>query len=59
MTITTDICFSGCEVGFYGNWCEQCISPFYGEGCQFECKCLEKDCHHVYGCKKVFAGNVL
>ena len=58
---TEDLYFSGCEIGFYesGSVCEPCLSPFYGYGCQMKCDCLEKDCHRVYGCENVSAGNVL
>ncbi|XP_078322184.1 uncharacterized protein LOC111110797 isoform X2 [Crassostrea virginica] len=47
----------GCEIGFYdsGSVCEPCRSPYYGNGCQMKCDCLEKDCHHVYGCENVSA----
>ena len=58
---TEDLYFSGCEIGFIGSGsdCEPCLSPYYGNGCQMKCDCLENDCHHVYGCENVSAGNVL
>ncbi|XP_078321786.1 uncharacterized protein LOC144621807 [Crassostrea virginica] len=47
----------GCEIGFIGSEsdCEPCLSPYYGNGCQMKCDCLENDCHHVYGCENVSA----
>ena len=58
---TEDLYFSGCEIGFVGSGsdCVPCRFLYYGYGCQIKCDCLEKDCHHVYGCKNVSAGNVL
>ena len=58
---TEDLYFSGCEIGFVGSGsdCDRCRFLHYGNGCQMKCDCLEKDCHHVYGCENVSAGNVL
>nr|XP_022303119.1 uncharacterized protein LOC111110797 isoform X2 [Crassostrea virginica] len=47
----------GCEIGFVesGSGCEPCRFLYYCNGCQMKCDCLEKDCHHVYGCENVSA----
>ena len=53
--------FAGCEIGFYesGSVCLPCRFLHYGYGCQMKCDCLEKDCHHVYGCENTSAGYFL
>lgn len=43
--------FLGCPSGFYGSNCSNsCRYPNYGVGCQEECHCPTKVCHHVFGC---------
>lgn len=43
--------FLDCLPGYYKTNCsEPCRYPSYGLGCQKECKCTEKSCHHVFGC---------
>lgn len=40
-----------CSIGYHGKDCTQkCIYPFYGEGCQSICACLENECHFSRGC---------
>lgn len=43
--------FLDCLPGYYKKNCsDPCRYPSYGLRCQKGCKCLEKSCHHVFGC---------
>lgn len=43
--------FVDCLPGYFKiNCSDTCRYPNYGLGCQKECICSEKACHHVFGC---------
>ena len=49
--------FTGCDSGYIGRLCDiKCRFPNYGLRCQSECKCFEKDCHHIHGCGNLSSG---